>query len=120
MKMRTTVKDRQSSCRTASNFLRYPIGKSISSDLLWVLPGDGYTYRPRVCLIGARNSGPDDRTAFALELRNDKQQQNRKCRGKNMEISSQQVSQLLKRWSDGDSEALDQLMPLVYDELRRI
>src|SRR4030095_2481400 len=39
---------------------------------------------------------------------------------KNMETSSQQVSHLLRRWSDGDSEALDQLMPLVYGELRRM
>jgi len=39
---------------------------------------------------------------------------------KNMETSSQQVSNLLRRWSDGDSEALDQLMPLVYGELRRM
>src|SRR4030095_11111319 len=37
-----------------------------------------------------------------------------------METSSQQVSHLLLRWSDGDSEALDQLMPLVYGELRRM
>ncbi len=33
---------------------------------------------------------------------------------------SSDVSQLLDAWSDGDSEALDQLMPLVSDELRRI
>jgi ECF sigma factor len=39
---------------------------------------------------------------------------------KNMETSSQQVSNLLRRWSEGDSEALDQLMPLVYAELRRM
>jgi len=37
-----------------------------------------------------------------------------------MEASSQQVSHLLQRWSDGDSEALGQLMPLVYGELRRM
>jgi RNA polymerase sigma-70 factor (ECF subfamily) len=37
-----------------------------------------------------------------------------------MESSSQQVSQLLQRWSDGDSGAFDQLMPLVYGELRRM
>jgi RNA polymerase sigma factor (TIGR02999 family) len=37
-----------------------------------------------------------------------------------MEASSQSVSQLLQRWSDGDSEALDQLTPLVYAELRRM
>jgi len=37
-----------------------------------------------------------------------------------METSSHSVSHLLQRWSDGDSEALDQLMPLVYQELRRM
>jgi RNA polymerase sigma factor (TIGR02999 family) len=37
-----------------------------------------------------------------------------------MEASSDSVSQLLRRWSDGDKEALDQLMPLVYGELRRM
>jgi RNA polymerase sigma-70 factor, ECF subfamily len=31
-----------------------------------------------------------------------------------------QVSQLLVAWSQGDKEALDKLMPLVYDELRRL
>src|SRR5215471_173482 len=35
-----------------------------------------------------------------------------------MEISSPQVTQLLQRWSDGDREALEQLTPLVYGELR--
>jgi hypothetical protein len=30
------------------------------------------------------------------------------------------ITQLLIKWSDGDQEALDQLMPLVYDELRRL
>jgi RNA polymerase sigma-70 factor (ECF subfamily) len=33
---------------------------------------------------------------------------------------SQEVSHLLRAWSDGDQEALDRLMPLVYDELRRM
>jgi RNA polymerase sigma factor (TIGR02999 family) len=33
---------------------------------------------------------------------------------------SQEVSQLLHAWSDGDRTALDKLVPLVYDELRRI
>jgi len=37
-----------------------------------------------------------------------------------METSSQSISQLLQRWSDGDSGALDQLAPLVYGELRRM
>jgi len=34
--------------------------------------------------------------------------------------SSQGITQLLERWSQGDAEALDQLMPLVYDELHRL
>jgi len=37
-----------------------------------------------------------------------------------MKTSSQQISNLLQRWSEGDSEALDELMPLVYGELRRM
>jgi RNA polymerase sigma-70 factor, ECF subfamily len=32
----------------------------------------------------------------------------------------QQVTQLLAAWGDGDDDALGQLMPLVYDELRRL
>ncbi len=39
---------------------------------------------------------------------------------KNMEHSLPPISQLLQRWSQGDRAALDELMPLVYDELRRI
>jgi len=31
-----------------------------------------------------------------------------------------QVTHLLEAWSHGDKEALDKLMPLVYDELRRL
>jgi RNA polymerase sigma factor (TIGR02999 family) len=34
--------------------------------------------------------------------------------------SSQPVSELLVRWKRGDQEALQALLPLVYDELRRI
>jgi len=34
--------------------------------------------------------------------------------------SSENVSQLLLKWSEGDQQALDQLMPLVYAELRRL
>ena len=30
------------------------------------------------------------------------------------------ITQLLVRWSEGDRSALDELMPLVYDELRRL
>jgi RNA polymerase sigma factor (TIGR02999 family) len=31
-----------------------------------------------------------------------------------------QVTQLLKRWSEGDQSALDELTPLVYNELRKV
>ena len=41
-------------------------------------------------------------------------------RKKIMETSSQSVSYLLHRWSGGDRAALDQLLPLVYDELHRM
>jgi len=34
--------------------------------------------------------------------------------------SSQDVTEILLRWRNGDQEALDQLMPLVYDELHRL
>jgi RNA polymerase sigma factor (TIGR02999 family) len=34
--------------------------------------------------------------------------------------SSNQVTQLLVRWREGDRDALEELMPLVYDELRRL
>jgi RNA polymerase sigma factor (TIGR02999 family) len=34
--------------------------------------------------------------------------------------SSEQITQLLKKWSKGDDKALEQLMPLVYDELHRL
>lgn len=30
------------------------------------------------------------------------------------------VTQLLRRWTDGDAQALNRLVPLVYDELRRL
>jgi len=36
-----------------------------------------------------------------------------------MEENSQQITQLLKQWSNGDAEILDDLLPLVYVELRR-
>ena len=36
-----------------------------------------------------------------------------------MEENSQQITQLLEQWSNGDAEVLDALMPLVYVELRR-
>ena len=32
----------------------------------------------------------------------------------------QAVTQLLQRWGDGDKQALDQLMPFVYDQLRKL
>jgi len=37
-----------------------------------------------------------------------------------MNPSSQSVTQLLLDWRNGDQTALDRLMPLVYEELRRI
>jgi RNA polymerase sigma factor (TIGR02999 family) len=36
-----------------------------------------------------------------------------------MEENSQQITQLLNQWSNGDAKVLDDLMPLVYIELRR-
>src|SRR4029434_1537705 len=35
-------------------------------------------------------------------------------------LSQRQVTQLLLDWSDGDTEALNRLMPLVYQELKRM
>jgi len=35
-------------------------------------------------------------------------------------LSSQQITDLLQAWSDGDQAALERLMPLVYDELHRL
>jgi RNA polymerase sigma factor (TIGR02999 family) len=35
-----------------------------------------------------------------------------------MAPDQQVVTRLLRRWGEGDKEALDQLMPLVYDQLR--
>jgi RNA polymerase sigma-70 factor, ECF subfamily len=32
----------------------------------------------------------------------------------------EEISRLLTRWSEGEQAALDELMPLVYDELRRV
>jgi RNA polymerase sigma factor (TIGR02999 family) len=37
-----------------------------------------------------------------------------------MTPSTQQVSQLLRAWRRGDAGAFDRLMPIVYDELRRL
>src|SRR5581483_4920790 len=34
--------------------------------------------------------------------------------------TTQAVTRLLLQWTDGDAKALDQLLPLVYDELRRL
>ncbi len=36
------------------------------------------------------------------------------------EISQQEVTLLLQRWSGGDAEALEQLTPVIYSELHRI
>ncbi len=37
-----------------------------------------------------------------------------------MASNQQQVTLLLKEWGDGNKESLDQLMPLLYDQLHRI
>src|SRR5438105_14290639 len=37
-----------------------------------------------------------------------------------MTPSSQEVTQLLKDWGAGDQASLDKLLPLVYEELRRL
>ncbi|MEW6211215.1 MAG: sigma-70 family RNA polymerase sigma factor [Acidobacteriota bacterium] len=37
-----------------------------------------------------------------------------------MKPSPQEVTRLLHAWRNGDASALDELMPLVYDELRRV
>jgi RNA polymerase sigma-70 factor, ECF subfamily len=34
--------------------------------------------------------------------------------------SPKQITQLLRRWGSGDREAIESVMPLVYDELRRL
>lgn len=36
------------------------------------------------------------------------------------EPTSQNITVLLRRWSDGDASALEELTPIIYDELRRI
>jgi len=35
-------------------------------------------------------------------------------------LSQRQVTQLVLDWSDGDNEALNRLIPLVYEELKRM
>ncbi|MEM8933392.1 MAG: ECF-type sigma factor [Acidobacteriota bacterium] len=37
-----------------------------------------------------------------------------------MSVDADGITRILERWSDGDQEALDQLTPLVFDELRRL
>jgi RNA polymerase sigma factor (TIGR02999 family) len=37
-----------------------------------------------------------------------------------MTPAPQEVSQLLRAWCNGDQDALDKLMPLIYEELRRM
>jgi RNA polymerase sigma factor (TIGR02999 family) len=36
------------------------------------------------------------------------------------EVTSQDVTQLLRKWSDGDKEALEELTPVIYAELHKI
>src|SRR5215831_7783801 len=37
-----------------------------------------------------------------------------------MKAATHEVTGLLQRWSDGDKSAMEKLMPLVYEELRRL
>jgi RNA polymerase sigma factor (TIGR02999 family) len=37
-----------------------------------------------------------------------------------MELAAHQLTNLLRAWSEGDQGALDRLIPVVYDELRRL
>src|SRR5271170_240433 len=37
-----------------------------------------------------------------------------------VEVQSGQVTELLRHWTEGDQKALDELVPLVYKELRRL
>ncbi len=37
-----------------------------------------------------------------------------------LDVASDQITLLLANWSKGDELALEQLMPLVYEELRRM
>ena len=37
-----------------------------------------------------------------------------------MQLPSEQITQLLQSWNEGDQAAIDKLMPLVYDELHRL
>src|SRR5215471_5892051 len=37
-----------------------------------------------------------------------------------MKTAPEQVTTLLRKWSEGDEAALEQLMPLVYDQLHRL
>src|SRR5580698_2236669 len=41
-------------------------------------------------------------------------------RGGPMEPTPNEITQLLKAWGGGDKTALDKLMPLVYNDLRRV
>ena len=42
------------------------------------------------------------------------------CAFKRAVMQGESVTQLLLEWSDGDKAALDELLPLVYDELHRL
>lgn len=41
-------------------------------------------------------------------------------KGEQLDQSSHEVTQILRDWSGGDASAAERLMPLVYDELRRL
>jgi ECF sigma factor len=40
--------------------------------------------------------------------------------GTSNQVASNQVTELLARWSKGEDDAREKLVPLVYDELRQV
>ena len=62
-------------------------------------PGESYTWHSRCHPGGIVEAPPSDDLASP---------------------GTSEITLLLRRWAAGDADALDQLMPIVYDQLRRI
>src|SRR5262249_39682684 len=74
----------------------------------------------RACLTHSSTGTSADRATSALILKNEKRRRKTALSSKIMETCEQSSSELLERWSSGDSQAFDQLIPLVYAALRRM
>jgi RNA polymerase sigma factor (TIGR02999 family) len=78
-----------------------------------LIPKDGrvglYLY-PRRPLQNSLNKFHSSNSRVGVELRQST---------RSMQNGQQDITEILKRWSDGDRRSLDELMPLVYDELHR-